>query len=89
MDNFKDDIKSMFEIEEIDEIRFKSVEISPDKTIYFTVRESHKMMFEKLTSATLDVVAFILKINEEYYYHALNNEKYDENIVKKFVKECL
>ena len=89
MDNFEDDIKSILEIEEIDETKFKSIEISPDKTIYFAVRESQKNMLGKLTSTTLEPVALILKENDEYRYHTLNDEKFDENIVRKFVKEYL
>ena len=89
MDNFKEAIYSICEIEEINEINFKTIEISGDKTIYFAVEKSQKMMFGKLASATMNVVAFILKINDEYHYCALNDKEYDENIVKEFVKECL
>ena len=89
MDNFKEDIKSIFKIEESDEIRFKSIEISPDKTIYFAVCESQKKMFGKLTSATLEPKAFILKMGDEYHYCSLNNEKPDENITEEFLKKCL
>ena len=89
MDNFKEDIKSIFEIEENDEIRFKSIEISPDKTIYFAVCESQKNMFGKLTSATLEPKAFILKMGDEYHYCSLNDEKPNENIIMEFLKKCL
>ncbi len=89
MDNFKEDIKSIFEIEENDKIKFKIIEISPDKTIYFAVCESEKKMFGKLSSATLEPKAFILKMNDEYHYCPLNNEKFDENIVMEFLEKCL
>ena len=44
-------------------------------------------MFGNLVSTTFDPVAFILKINDEYHYCPLNNEKFDENIVKEFVEK--
>ena len=89
MDNFKEAVYSIFEIEENDEIKFKTIEISPDKTIYFAVRESEKRMFGELTSLTLTPDAFILKVNGEYHYCPLNDKDSDEDIVKEFLKECL
>ena len=89
MDNFKEDIKSIFEIEEIDEIKFKTIEISPDNTIYFAVCESEKRMFGKISSATLEPEAFILKMGDEYHYCSLNDKKLDKNIVLEFLEKCL
>ena len=66
MDNFEKAINDIFEIENIDEILFKSIEINPNKTIYFAFRESQKIMLGKLTSVDLKPVCFILKINKEY-----------------------
>ena len=89
MDNFSDKIKSILEIEENDKVKFRTIEISSDKTAYLAVRESEKIMFGKLTSLSLEPVALIIKENDEYRYHGLNDEKFDENIVREFVKECL
>ena len=84
MDNFEKAINDIFEIEIIDEILFKSIEINPNKTIYFAFRESQKIMLGKLTSVDLKPVCFILKINKEYYWCPLNDEEFDEETVKKF-----
>jgi len=84
MDNFEKAINDIFEIESINETLFKSIKISPDKTIYFAFRESQKIMFERLTSVDLKPVCFILKINKEYYWCPLNDEEFDEETVKKF-----
>lgn len=89
MDNFSDDIKSILEIEENNKVKFRTIEISSDKTAYLAVRESEKIMFGKLTSLSLEPVALIIKEKDEYRYHGLNDEKFDENIVREFVKECL
>ena len=89
MDNFKEDIKSIFEIEEINKIKFKTIEISPDKTIYFAVCESEKRMFGKISSATLEPKAFILKMGDEYNYCSLNDKKLDKNIVIEFLEKCM
>ncbi|WP_295596131.1 hypothetical protein [uncultured Methanobrevibacter sp.] len=86
MSNFENLIKNMFEMESFDEIRFKSIKISPDKTIYFAFKESQKIIYNKLTSMTLEPVCFILKMDDEYHYCPLNDNKFDENIVKEFVK---
>lgn len=84
-DTFEDAIKDIFEIENIDNILFKSIEIDSDKTIYFAIRKSQKLMFKKLTSMTLEPLCFILKMDDEYHYCPLNKNKFDENIVKEFV----
>ena len=84
MDNFEKAINDIIEIENIDEILFKSIEINPNKTIYFAFRESQKIMLGKLTSVDLKPVCFILKINKEYYWCPLNDEEFDEETVKKF-----
>lgn len=84
MDNFEKAINDIFEIENIDEILFKSIEINPNKTIYFAFRESQKITLGKLTSVDLKPVCFILKINKEYYWCPLNDEEFDEETVKKF-----
>lgn len=79
-------MKYMFGQKSIDEILFKSIEISPDKTIYFAFQESQKILFNRLTSLTIEPICFILKIDDEYHYCPLNNKKFNENIVKEFVK---
>lgn len=79
-------MKYMFGQKNIDEIIFKSIEISPDKTIYFAFQESQKILFNRLTSLTIEPICFILRIDDEYHYCPLNNKKFDENIVKEFVK---
>ena len=86
MSNLENLMKDFFEMESIDEIRFKSIEISPNKTIYFAFQESQKILFNKLTSVSIEPVCFILKIDEEYHYCPLNDKEFDENIVKEFVK---
>ncbi len=84
MDNFEKEINDLFKIESIDEILFKSIEISPDKTIYFAFRESQKIILKRLTSVDLEPIFFILKINNEYHWCPLNDEEFDEEAVKKF-----
>lgn len=79
-------MKDMFGMENIDEILFKSIEISPDKIIYFAFKESQKILLNKLTSLTIEPVCFILKIDDEYHYCPLNKKEFDENIVKEFVE---
>lgn len=84
MDNFKKAINDIFEIESINETLFKSIKISPDKTIYFAFRESQKIMFERLTSVDLTPICFILKMEGQYYWCPLNNEEMDEKIIEEF-----
>lgn len=84
MDNFEKAINDIFEIENIDEILFKTIEISHDKTVYFAFRENQKIMFERLTSIDLKPICFILKINKEYYWCPLNDEEFNEELVKEF-----
>lgn len=87
MDNFEKAINDIFEIETIDEIIFKTIEINPDKTIYFAFRESQKIMFDRISSVDLKPICFILKMNDQYHYCPLNDEEFDEETVKKFVLE--
>ncbi|WP_296891271.1 hypothetical protein [uncultured Methanobrevibacter sp.] len=83
--NFEEMIKDVLEIEDIDQIQFKRIEISPDKIIYFAFHENQKMMFGKLTSGTIEPLCFILKTGDEYHYCPLNKNKFDKEIVKEFV----
>ena len=82
-------IKDIFEIKDIDQIQFKSIEISPDKTIYFAFHEIQRIMFGKLTSGMIEPLCFIIKMGEEYYYCPLNKKEFDRNIVKEFVEKYL
>ncbi|WP_407416185.1 hypothetical protein [Methanobrevibacter sp.] len=84
-DNFEEMINDIFEIKTIDQIQFKSIDISEDKTIYFAFHESQKIMFGKLTSGTVQPLCFILKMGDEYHYCPLNKKKFDKGIVKQFV----
>ena len=86
MDKIKEMIDDMFNIENIDEIRFKEIEINPNKIIYFIFHENQKIVQGKLTSGSIEPEAFILKMDEEYYYCPLNDNKFDENLVKEFSK---
>ena len=86
MSNINDLMTDMLKMETIDEIRFKSIKISSNKTIYFTFKESQKILLNKLTSISLEPICFILKIDEEYHYCPLNEDKFDESIIKKFVE---
>ena len=86
MSNINDLMTDMLKMETIDEIRFKSIKISSNKTIYFTFKESQKILLNKLTSVSLEPICFILKIDEEYHYCPLNEDKFDESIIKKFVE---
>lgn len=86
MSNINDLMTDMLKMETIDEIRFKSIKISSNKTIYFTFKESQKILLNKLTSVSLEPICFILKIDEEYHYCPLNEDKFDEDIIKKFVE---
>ena len=89
MDNFRQAINDIFEIEEIDEILFKPIEISPDKTVYFAFCESQKIMFDRLTSVDLKPICFILKMGGEYHYCPLNDEEINEKAVKEFVLKIM
>ena len=86
MDKIKEMIDDMLNIENIDEIRFKKIEINPDKVIYFIFHENQKIVQGKLTSGSIEPEAFILRMDEEYYYCPLNDKKFDENLVKEFSK---
>ena len=86
MDKIKEMIDDMFNIENIDKIRFKKIEINPNKIIYFIFHENQKIVHGKLTSGSIEPEAFILKMDEEYYYCPLNDKKFDENLVKEFSK---
>ena len=86
MSDINDLMTDMLKMETIDEIRFKSIKISSNKTIYFTFKESKKILLNKLTSVSLEPICFILKIDEEYHYCPLNEDKFDESIIKKFVE---
>ena len=86
MSDINDLMTDMLKMETIDEIRFKSIKISSNKTIYFTFKESQKILLNKLTSVSLEPICFILKIDEEYHYYPLNEDKFDESIIKKFVE---
>ena len=84
VDIFEKAINDIFKIESIDEILFKSIEISEGKTACFAFRLSQKIMFGELTSCTMDPICFILEMNGEYYYCPLNGNDFDESVVKKF-----
>lgn len=86
MDKVKEMINDIFNIENIDEIRFKTIEINPHKIIYFIFHENCKIVDGRLISGSVEPKAFILKMDEEYYYCPLDDEKFDENLVKKFSK---
>lgn len=86
MDNLKNIIDDIFRIENINEIQFKRVEINQNKIIYFIFHRNLKLINEDLTSASINPEAFILKMDEEYYYCPLNNKELDENLVKEFSK---
>ena len=86
MSNINDLMTDMLKMETIDEIRFKSIKIGSNKTIYFTFKESQKILLNKLISFSLEPICFILKIADEYHYCPLNEDKFDENIIKKFVE---
>ena len=86
MDNLKNIIDEIFRIEKINEIQFKRVEINQHKIIYFIFHRNIKLINEDLTSASIKPEAFILKMDEEYYYCPLNNKELDENLVKEFSK---
>ena len=86
MDKIKEMIDGMLNIENIDAIRFKKIEINPDKVIYFIFHENQKIVQGKLTSGSIEPEAFILRMDEEYYYCPLNDKKFDENLVKEFAK---
>ena len=86
MSNINDLMTDMLKMETIDEIRFKSIKIGSNKTIYFTFKESQKILLNKLISFSLEPICFILKIDDEYQYCPLNEDKFDENIIKKFVE---
>ena len=86
-DNFEEIIKDVFEIEDIDQIQFKRIEISADKIIYFAFHENQKMMLGKLTPGTIEPLCFILKMGDEYHYCPLNKNKFDKEIVKEFVDQ--
>ena len=86
MSDINDLMTDMLKMETIDKIRFKSIKISSNKTIYFTFKESQKILLNKLTSVSLEPICFILKIDEEYHYCPLNEDKFDESIIKKFVE---
>lgn len=86
MTNINDLMTDMLKMETIDEIRFKSIKIGSNKTIYFTFKESQKILLNKLISFSLEPICFILKIDHEYHYCHLNEDKFDEDIIKKFVE---
>ncbi len=86
MSNINDLMTDMLKMETIDEIRFKSIKICSNKTIYFTFKESQKILLNKLISFSLEPICFILKIDDEYHYCPLNEDKFDEDIIKKFVE---
>lgn len=86
MSNINDLMTDMLKMETIDEIRFKSIKIGSNKTIYFTFKESQKILLNKLISFSLEPICFILKIDDEYHYCPLNEDKFDEDIIKKFVE---
>ena len=86
MSNINDLMTDMLKMETIDEIRFKSIKIGSNKTIYFTFKESQKILLNKMTSFSLEPICFILKIDDEYHYCPLNEDKFDEDIIKKFVE---
>ena len=86
MSNTNDLMTDMLKMETIDEILFKSIKIDPNKTIYFTFKKSQKIVLNKVTSISLEPICFILKIDDEYHYCPLNDDKFDKNIIKKFVE---
>lgn len=86
MDKIKSMLDNLLKIENIDEIRFKKIEISPSKIIYFIFHENEKIFDGELTSASIEPEAFILKTDDEYHYYPLNDKKFDENLVKEFSK---
>lgn len=89
MDNLEDLFYNILEIEDIDEILFKEIEINPDKIIYFAFRESQKIIRGKLSSATIKPVGFILKMGGQYYYCPLDKKGINEEIIKEFVNTIM
>lgn len=86
MDNFEKIIDDIFNIGNIDKIQFKTIEINPNKTIYFIFHKNYKIYGGQITSGIIKPKAFILKIDEEYHYCPINNKEFDENLVKEFAK---
>ena len=86
MDDFKKIIDDMLNIENIDEIHFKKIEINPNKIIYFIIHENQKIMNGRFTSGSVEPEAFILKMGDKYYYCPLNDKEFDEKLIKEFTK---
>lgn len=87
MDELKALLDEIFEIENIDQNYFKEMKISSDKVIYLIFHERQKIINDKLTSGSIWPIGFILKMGNEYYYCPLNDDEFDENIVKEFVEK--
>lgn len=87
MDDLKDLFYNMVKIENINEIRFKEIEINPDKIIYFAFRESLKTVRTQVTSGSIKPIGFILKMGGEYYYCPLNKKEINKKVIKEFVEE--
>jgi hypothetical protein len=86
MDSISKMIDDIFNIENINEIQFKTIEINPNKTIYFIFHKNYKIYNGQITSGSIKPKAFILKIDEEYHYCPINKEEFDENLVKEFAE---
>ena len=81
-----DKFNEIFEIENIDETRVKSIEINEHKTAHFIFHENQKIIKGKITSASINPEAMILEVNDEYYYYPIKNNQINENIIEKFSK---
>ena len=85
MDNLNNTLHQIFKVENTDEILFKKVEITNDKIIFFAFKKIQVIVRGKLSSASIEPVGFILKMDDEYHYCQLNDDKIDEKVINEFL----
>ncbi len=72
-----------------EELTFKKIAIGEDN-FYFIYKSKIISFKDKIASYELTPLGFIHNQEEEYYYYSFNGNCYGyEDIVKKFVEECL
>lgn len=89
MVDIEDAIAKILKIEHISSYEFKEIEIDDLKTVYFIFKQNINIIKDTVQNASIEPIAFIYKINDEYYLFYLNNKKIQKKVIKEFVLKCL
>ncbi len=89
MVDIEDIIAKILKIDNISSYEFSEVKIDDLKTAYFIFKQKINLINDNVENASIKPIAFIYRINDEYYLFYLNNEKIQNKVIKNFVFKCL